>query len=66
MSEQNCPHNVVRKKREQERSTHGELYVCGQCGMLFEIAEFKEPEPNRHNEPMFDHRPPWGSRARQA
>ncbi len=63
----NCVHNVIRRKRPE---TEGEqsvlnLYVCGTCAALFEVKEYVEPESPRE-EPMFDRRPPWGTRSRQA
>lgn len=61
-----CPHRVLRKKSTAEGEKYAfEAYVCGQCGQLFEVSEHKEPAPSKA-EPMFDRRPPWGSRVRQA
>jgi hypothetical protein len=39
-------------------------YICGNCAQIFEVKKHEEPEPSR--EPMFDRRPPWGLRDRQA
>ena len=57
-----CPHNVIRIKRGNHAPT---LYVCGSCASLFTVHEHREPEPGPR-EPMFDRRPPWGFRDRQA
>jgi hypothetical protein len=55
-----CPHNVVRRKRGEEPC----LYVCGSCAALFTVEEYRKPVERR--EQMFDRRPPWGLRNRQA
>ena len=60
-----CPHNVIRRKRKSD--DHDEqFYVCGSCATLFEVKEHIVDPPSPHKEPMFDNRPPWGFRSRQA
>jgi hypothetical protein len=58
-----CPHNALRKSKERYAEN---MYVCGNCSALFEVKEHKEPEPPKEKPPMFDRRPPWGTRPRQA
>jgi hypothetical protein len=57
-----CPHNALRKKRGNYTF---DCYVCGNCAALFEVELHVEPPPGP-KEPMFDRRPPWGFRSRQA
>jgi len=54
-----CTHNVIRRKRKSP-----DLYVCGSCAKLFTVQV--RHEPSIAQEPMFDRRPPWGLRSRQA
>jgi hypothetical protein len=61
----NCPHNVIRRKRKSDEHDE-QFYVCGSCAKLFEVKEITVDPPTPHNEPMFDRRPPWGFRERQA
>jgi hypothetical protein len=56
-----CPHTVIRKPKRGD----GIHYVCGNCAAEFE-ARLIPPPINRKDEPMFDRRPPWGFRSRQA
>jgi hypothetical protein len=58
-----CDHKALRKLRQDGFTFCA--YVCGNCAMVFEVKEHKEPEPCK-DEPMFDGRPPWGMRNRQA
>lgn len=58
-STRQCAHNVVRRKRDDP-----EFYVCGSCAKLFTVRE--QHEAPKVQEPMFDRRPPWGCRNRQA
>ena len=60
-----CQHYVVRKIRRGDPYTFN-AYVCGNCAKVFEVNEHRELEPPREREPMFDRRPPWGLRDRQA
>jgi hypothetical protein len=58
-----CPHMVIRRAKERFCEN---VYVCGSCAMLFDVKDHRElPEPGP-KEPMFDRRPPWGLRNRQA
>ncbi len=57
-----CPHNALRKMKTEGLTFNG--YICGNCATVFEATEHKELEPPE--EPMFDNRPPWGLRDRQA
>jgi hypothetical protein len=64
MSEEKvCPHNVIR--RADGRWCEN-VYICGSCAKLFNVADHREPPPSSKDEPMFDRRPPWGLRDRQA
>jgi len=66
MADKDCPHNVIRKKRtEDPHQYHCQMYVCGSCATLFEVKIYEEPKP-APREQMFDRRPPWGMRSRQA
>lgn len=56
-----CQHNALRKKRGAYTF---DCYVCGSCAALFEVKPHVEQKPIK--EPMFDGRPPWGLRDRQA
>lgn len=61
-----CEHNALRKKRTEDPHQYPEqMYVCGSCAKLFVVKEYEEPKPPPL-EPMFDGRPPWGMRSRQA
>jgi hypothetical protein len=60
-----CVHNVIRRKRPEDGQYTFEPYVCGSCGTIFEVKVHVEPEPPQPT-PMFDRRPPWGLRDRQA
>ena len=60
-----CVHNVIRRKRPEDGEYMFDPYVCGSCGTIFEVKVHVEPEPEKE-EPMFDNRPPWGLRDRQA
>jgi hypothetical protein len=69
-----CPHNVIRKKRTADPHEYEtEKYVCGSCAQLFDVHRYDPPgqskpqsKPQGRPEPMFDRRPPWGERNRQA
>ena len=56
-----CPHNVIRRSKDRYPFA---AYVCGSCAQIFEAKPYTPPEPIK--EPMFDRRPPWGFRDRQA
>lgn len=60
---QDCPHNALRKCKEQGYTFLS--YICGSCSVVFEAKVHEDP-PSNPREPMFDSRPPWGSRSRQA
>jgi len=57
-----CPHNALRRMKDNGYTFTA--YICGNCAQIFEVKKHEEPEPSR--EPMFDRRPPWGLRDRQA
>ena len=58
-----CPHNVIRKSKDRHAEN---IYICGSCSALFAVKEKTvDPEP-KEKPPMFDRRPPWGMRSRQA
>lgn len=57
-----CPHNALRRAKNGPYTFCA--YVCGNCSQMFEVKPHIEPEPIK--EPMFDGRPPWGFRSRQA
>lgn len=61
-----CQHRVIRKKRSDDLHEYAfDAYVCGSCAQIFEVKPHEEtPEPPKG--PMFDRRPPWGLRNRQA
>ena len=43
------------------------LLPDGSCATLFEVKKFEYPNPEpKPKGPMFDRRPPWGMRSRQA
>lgn len=63
MKPEDCEHNVIRRSKERYEFN---AYVCGSCGEIFNVKKHVEPDPPRKDEPMFDRRPPWGFRARQA
>ena len=57
-----CPHNALRKVKIGNYTFTA--YICGNCSQMFEVNKHEELEPIK--EPMFDTRPPWGLRDRQA
>ena len=63
-----CPHRVLRIKRTEDAHEFAQtMYVCGSCATLFEVKKFEYPNPEpKPKGPMFDRRPPWGMRSRQA
>ena len=60
-----CVHNVIRRKHPEEGEETFDPYVCGSCGAVFEVKEHVELAVEKEK-PMFDNRPPWGLRSRQA
>ena len=59
-----CPHNALRKVKDQSGLTFTG-YICGNCATMFEVEQHQKPESPAPG-PMFDRRPPWGLRDRQA
>ena len=59
----NCPHNALHKMRSDGLTFTA--YRCGNCAMLFEVAEHKDTEPIIERL-MSGPRSPWGTRLRQA
>lgn len=59
-----CSHNALRKFKKQEYPFAA--YVCGNCSTIFQVDRYEEPKTYIRIEPMFDRRPPWGTRLRQA
>jgi hypothetical protein len=59
--DKNCKHHAIRKVKERNAEN---LYVCGNCSRLFEVKLHEPIAPSKG--PMFDRRPPWGLRDRQA
>ena len=63
-----CAHNVIRRKHSSDAHAFSaeNVYVCGSCAKLFEVEEYVDKTAPRDSTPMFDGRPPWGMRSRQA
>lgn len=66
VTQKDCEHRVIRKKRSEHHTYTFDAYVCGSCAKIFEVNEYVEPLPEP-KEPMFPkHSIPWGLRGRQA
>jgi hypothetical protein len=59
----NCPHNALHKMRSDGLTFTA--YRCGNCAMIFEVAEHKDTEPVIERL-VSGPRSPWGTRLRQA